>query len=362
VGLVVAVLAFGLLRTVVHAWYAGADMASAPAPHHEERHLARVLAAGLLPRAHPRGRWRQQGGDLNWFGGIYKDQSFGNFFAQFAIDGPYFDMYPEFVVKPEELAAWKPTGAGPSSGASSPTARLQGGRPPGVEGRDLPGRLGVQHRAIYEPRDDTTVTRQMYFHWEYLNEQMKKRFPRRAEFAGVFVVQIADGSRAAEISQVIDREFRNRSPRRSPRPRRRSSWASSPDRGDRHGPQDRLLRGDRDHPRRGRQHDGHDGARAARRVRDAEGLGFGPGFVGALIVGESVLMTAIGGALGIALTFPVAAAFKKAMGSMFPVFNVTDETIAMQIAAALLVGVLAAIVPSIRAAAGEDRRRLRYIG
>ena len=29
VGLVVAILAFGLLQTVVHAWYAGADMASA---------------------------------------------------------------------------------------------------------------------------------------------------------------------------------------------------------------------------------------------------------------------------------------------------------------------------------------------
>ena len=31
VGLVVAILAFGLLQTVVHAWYAGADMASATA-------------------------------------------------------------------------------------------------------------------------------------------------------------------------------------------------------------------------------------------------------------------------------------------------------------------------------------------
>ena len=39
----------------------------------------------------------------NWFGGIYKDQSFGNFFAQFAVDGPFFDIYPEFIVKPDAM-------------------------------------------------------------------------------------------------------------------------------------------------------------------------------------------------------------------------------------------------------------------
>src|ERR1700716_2127864 len=49
----------------------------------------------------------------------------------------------------------------------------------------------------------------MYFNWENPNEAMKKKYPRRAECAGVFIVQIADGSRAAELSQMIDSEFRN---------------------------------------------------------------------------------------------------------------------------------------------------------
>ena len=70
----------------------------------------------------------------------------------------------------------------------------------------IPMRDGVKlFVGIYEPKDETTVTRQLYFHWDYINEQMKKRFPKRAEFAGVFIVQIADGSRAAEVSQAIDR-------------------------------------------------------------------------------------------------------------------------------------------------------------
>ena len=74
------------------------------------------------------------------------------------------------------------------------------------------------------------------------------------------------------------------------------------------------------------------------------------------------MMTALGGAIGIALTFPVAAGFKKAMGTFFPVFNVTDETLQMQVAAALTVGVLAAILPSIRAARVKIVDGLRYIG
>jgi putative ABC transport system permease protein len=91
-------------------------------------------------------------------------------------------------------------------------------------------------------------------------------------------------------------------------------------------------------------------------------LGFGPGFVAALIVGESMLLTAMGGALGIVLTFPAASVFKMAVGTMFPIFTVTGETIAMQAVAALLVGALAALVPSIRASRVKIVDGLRYIG
>jgi putative ABC transport system permease protein len=64
-------------------------------------------------------------------------------------------------------------------------------------------------RAIYDAKDDTTITRQMYFHFDYLNEQLRRAFPRRAEQAGVFVVSIADAPSAPEISRAIDDEFKN---------------------------------------------------------------------------------------------------------------------------------------------------------
>jgi putative ABC transport system permease protein len=364
VGLVVAILAFGLLRTVVHAWYAGADMASA------QRLITRNATSLVfsLP-AYYRERIRAVDGVnkvviSNWFGGIYKDQSFGNFFAQFAIDGPYFDLYPEFLVKPEELVAWNADRRGAMVGRIlADQFGFKVGDRIALKGAIYGGDWEFTVRGIYEPKDDTTVTRQLYFHWDYLNEVMKKRFPKRAEFAGVFVVQIADGSRAAEISQAIDKEFRNSLAETLTETEKAfqlgfvaqteaivtamkivsfvviviilavvaNTMAMTA--------RERLAE-----------------------YATLKALGFSPGFVAALIVGESVMMTALGGAIGIALTFPVAAGFKKAMGTFFPVFNVTDETLKMQVAAALTVGVLAAILPSIRAARVRIVEGLRYIG
>jgi putative ABC transport system permease protein len=91
-------------------------------------------------------------------------------------------------------------------------------------------------------------------------------------------------------------------------------------------------------------------------------LGFGPGFVAALIVGESLMIAALGGAIGIVLTFPVAAGFKSVMGTMFPVFYVTAHTVALQAACAAAVGLLAGLLPSYRAARVKIVDGLRYVG
>jgi putative ABC transport system permease protein len=91
-------------------------------------------------------------------------------------------------------------------------------------------------------------------------------------------------------------------------------------------------------------------------------LGFGPAFVAVLIMGESLMLTSLGGGLGIAASYPAAAAFKAALGSMFPVFKIAPETVMMQIGCALLVGLLAGILPSIRAGRVKIVEGLRHIG
>jgi putative ABC transport system permease protein len=115
VGLVIAVLAFGLLQTVVRAWYAGSDAASAT------RLIARnAISLTFSMPVYYREKIRAIPGVTgvsvsNWFGGIYKEPK--NFFAQFAVDAPtYFPMYPEYIFDQDEYAAPRR-----SSAASSPT-------------------------------------------------------------------------------------------------------------------------------------------------------------------------------------------------------------------------------------------------
>ncbi|MBL0143221.1 MAG: ABC transporter permease [Betaproteobacteria bacterium] len=365
VGLVVAILAFGLLQTVVNAWYAGSEMASA------QRLIARNAVSLVFPLpVYYRDRIRAIDGVTgvavsNWFGGIYKDMSPTNFFAQFAVDHEnFFDLYPEFRTNPEELLAFKKDRRGVMVGRHLVNQHgFRVGDVITVKGTIYPGNWEFVVRGVYEPRDDTTITRQLYFHWDYLNEQIKKLYPRRAEQVGVFIIQIADGSRAAEISQVVDKEFRNslaETLTETEKAFQLSFIAQT----------ETIIM-------------------AIRvvsfvviviifavvantmamtaRERLAEyatlkALGFGPAFVAALIVGESLMITAMGGALGILATFPAAAGFKAAMGSMFPVFRVTPGTVTMQVASALAVGVLAGILPSIRAARVKIVDGLRYIG
>ena len=104
-GLVVAVCAFGLLRTIVDAWFAGAEASSST-------RLITRSATSLtvpLPLAYAQ-RLRAVDGITsvswsNWFGGIYITER--NFFPQFAVDPTsYLALYPEFVVADAARTAW----------------------------------------------------------------------------------------------------------------------------------------------------------------------------------------------------------------------------------------------------------------
>jgi putative ABC transport system permease protein len=75
-------------------------------------------------------------------------------------------------------------------------------------------------------------------------------------------------------------------------------------------------------------------------------LGFGGGQIAILILGESLVITLLGGVLGILLTFPVAQAFADSVGNFFPTFNIARLTLYEALAAAMTVGVLAALLPA----------------
>ena len=143
VGIVVAITAFGLLRTIVEAWYAGAEATSST-------RLVTRNAISLvfpLPLTYAQ-KLRQVDGVsavswANWFGGVYINER--NFFPQFGIDADtYLDMYPEFVIDPAERKAFlrRPQRRGRRTQARQPV-RLEARRPDPDPRHDLPGHLEV---------------------------------------------------------------------------------------------------------------------------------------------------------------------------------------------------------------------------
>src|SRR5438552_15985809 len=209
IGIVVAITAFGLLRTIVDAWYAGANASSSA------RLVTRnaVSLVFSMPITYAR-KIRQVPGVAsvalaNWFGGVYVSER--NFFAQFAISAPaYLDMYPEFILSPEERKAFLTDRTGAIAGRK--LAEQYGwkvGDQIPLRGTIFPGTWTFNLRGIYDGATRTTAESQMFFHWDLLNESLKKRFPRRADQTGVLISRLKDPDQAAAVSQAIDAMFKN---------------------------------------------------------------------------------------------------------------------------------------------------------
>ena len=362
IGMVIAILAFGLLQTVVRAWYAGSDAASATRLITRNA-ISLTFSMPVYYREKIRAVPGVTGVSLsNWFGGIYKEPK--NFFAQFAVDAPtFFPMYPEFIFAPDEYEAFLRDRRGAAVGRQ--LADLYGfkvGDTIPLKSSIYPGNWEFTVRAIYDAKDETTITRQMYFHFDYLNEQIKKAFPRRADQTGVFVVSIDEPSASADIARAIDAEFKN-------------SLAET------------LTETEKAFTLgfvamvetivvaiQGVSYvviliimavAANTMAMTARErlseYATLKALGFSPGTVAFLILAEAMLLAAVGGAIGMALTPPVVRLFHAATISVFAKMPLVPETFYLQAACALVVGVVAGVVPAFRASRIKIVDGLRHV-
>jgi putative ABC transport system permease protein len=362
VGLVIAVLAFGLLQTVVRAWYAGSDAASAT------RLIARnAISLTFSMPVYYREKIRAVPGVTgvsvsNWFGGIYKEPK--NFFAQFAVDAPtYFPMYPEYIFDPDEYAAFLRDRRGAVVGRQ--LADLYGfkvGDTIPLKSSIYPGNWEFTVRAIYDARDETTITRQMYFHFDYLNEQIKKIFPRRADQAGVFIVSIADSSASADIARTIDAEFKNSLAETLTETEKAFTLAFV-------AMIETIIVAIE-----GVSYvviliimavAANTMAMTARErlseYATMKALGFRPRTVALLILAEAMLLAALGGAIGMLLTPPVVQVFHAATISVFAKMPLVPQTFYLQAGCALVVGLVAGVIPAVRASRIRIVDGLRHV-
>jgi putative ABC transport system permease protein len=350
VGIAVAVLAFCLLRTVINAWYAGVEASAA------NRLITRNAISLIfpLPLSYMT-KIRQIPGVngityANWFGGIYIDEK--HFFPQFAIDAKhFFDLYPEIGLPPDQKAQFlrerKACVAGRKLAAKY---HWQIGQTIAIRGVIFPGNWEFVLRGIYYGTQKTVDETQFFFHWDYLNEQMKLTAPVRANQVGWYVIRLADPFKAPEVSQTVDRMFKN-------------SLAETLTETEKAFQLGFIamteaivvsikvvsivviiiimivLANTMAMTARERQSE----------YAVLKTLGFGSGTLFTLITGESLLIALAGGGLGIALTFPVVRWVARALEQFFPIFRIYAVTLWMALGAAALVGLVAALFPFYRA-------------
>jgi putative ABC transport system permease protein len=207
----VAFLLFGLLMTIRAAFSLGVELAGLD----RLMVIHKVSIIQPLPVAY-QNRLRSIPGvetvtHNTWFGGIYQDPA--NFFATIAVEPePYFGMYPEIHLPPEQMKAW--------------LADRQGV----VIGRDLANRFGWKigdripiRGTIYRTKnggfawefnvagiydaDQGFDKTNFFFRYDYLDEARQNG----DGLVGWYVVKIKDPSRSQQMAAAFDEMFANSS-------------------------------------------------------------------------------------------------------------------------------------------------------
>lgn len=350
IAIIIAIMAFGFLRTVVDAWYAGAEATSAkrlitrhaislvfPLPISYENKIRQVEGVQAVSHA-------------SWFAGVYISEK--NFFPQFAIDPKsYFDLYPEYRLAPEQYAAFLRDRKGAVAGRRLAEEHgWQVGDVIPLKGTIYPGNWNFVLRGIYRGAEKKTDQTLFFFHWDYLNETLKKRGSSEADHVGIYIVQLERAEQAAEVSRRIDEKFKNSLAETLTETEKafQLSFVSMTE---------AIVTAIKivslviiviimavvantmAMTARERK----------REYATLKALGFGPLYILALIFGESLLISVTGGIAGIVLIYPAAAAFVAKMGTLFPIFHVSRETVWMAAGAAVCIGLAAALMPSWRA-------------
>jgi len=365
-GIATAVMAFGLIRTIVGAWNAGVAGAAAnrmitrhrvslifplPLPYRDE--IARVPGVTAVAWA-------------NWFGGVYGDRNdFKNFWPRFAVDPEtFFDLYPEFEAPPDQLAAFRKERNACIIGRKLAAQHgFKIGDVITMEGDIFPGRWEWVVRGVYAGRDHTVDETQMFFQWNYLYEQVQAREPGRSVGIGWYILRVQSPDAMPGVATTVDEQFHNsRAPTKTESEKAFQQSFVAMSSAIITAMQvisvvivgiillvlaNTIVMAVRER---------------TREYAVLKTLGFSGRHLVGLIFGESLLIALCGGLLGLALTFPMVAGFGKALPTFFPIINVAPLTIALALGAALAAGAVAALFPAARVVRTPIVAGLRTVG
>jgi putative ABC transport system permease protein len=339
---VVALFLFGLLVVVHGAFNQGVDVAGAdrldvinktsiiqPLPYSYRDQILRIPGVKAITYD-------------NWFGGVYQDEK--NFFPQFAIDPENQRVvFPEFVIPDDQWKAFLEDreGAIAGSGIAKRFGWKVGDRIP-IKGAIYPGDWEFNIRGIYTGSRDNDDLTQFWFHYKYLDE--RRQYGKG--LVGWYTVKLDTPDDSTRVVKAVDTMFAN-SPYET---KTETEKALASDFAKQFGNIGFLISAV-----------GSvvfftlllvTGNTMAIAVRERIGelavlkaVGFNDRFVLFLVLGESLMIAAIGGAIGLALCKLMTLGGDPTHGFL-PFFYLPGPMILLGFGVALAVGVLAGILPA----------------
>jgi putative ABC transport system permease protein len=352
-GVAVAILAFLLLRTVTWAWTNGGAWAA------KDRVVTRhkVTFVMSLPKRYVEEVRQSPHVKLvtwaNWFGG--KDPKHDReFFSALGADpATYFEVYDETKIPPDQLEAWKHDRQGAIVG--DVIAKKLGwkvGDKVILQSGIYPGEWQFTIDGIYTTTAKSVDRSTFIFQWDYLNDSLP---PARRDMVGWIVSRIDDPTRVADVGVLLDKHFDDReTPTLSQDERSfQASFmamfsaviqAMNIVSGVILLIMTLIL--------------GNTIAMGARERASEYGvlraIGFLPWHVMVWILGEALLMGALGGLVGVAIGWPfinlgIGRFIEENLGSMFPYFRLETFNMVLALGLAALLGAGAAAIPAWRA-------------
>jgi putative ABC transport system permease protein len=348
--IVVAFLLFGLLKTMEGALSFAADLAGIDrlATMHKVSmiqqfpfsYLNRIRGIDGVVAATP----------FVWLGGIYQDER--NALAAQATDPEtFFEVYPEYRLSPEQRADFISDRA--SMVVGSAVAAQYGWK----VGDTVPIRSSFYRKAdggdswelrlagIYETTNGDNLS--VYFHYDYLNESLA---PNSRDSIGFVIMKIADPARSQEISAAVDGLFANSPAETKTATERAFIQGFANQMGDIATIVTAvatavfftmlLVTGNT----------------MAQSVRERineiavlKTLGYSKGVVAGLVLTESFVITALGGAIGLGLSALATSSMADMLAQYFPILGVPSSTYVIGGVLIVVLSVLAALLPSAEA-------------
>jgi putative ABC transport system permease protein len=365
-GLAMVVLASGLIRLTLNQWTVTATEANKNrlvTNHAMSEYMMLPLAYKDRIAALPGVQSVHFG---VWFGAIYQDPK--QPLASFAeVPATLLAAYPEILLSDESRLRFIQDRRGCMVGAR--LAERYGWKVGDViplTGTVYSGQWEVVVRAIYRSSNVKVFSDQeLFLHWDYVNEQMRTTNPTQADQVGWYVVRTVPGVQPSAVAAAIDATFANSfaETRTLLEQAYVSGWIA------RSGA---LLQG----------LEIMSGvingiallvlanalAMAVRERTKEYGvlktLGFQPRHFFGLVLGESLLLSFLGGTLGLGLLHPVAILYGELTSSngYVPTYELTADVIGLCLTMMVLVGIAASLWPAIRLMRTPALDELRHIG